>query len=204
MGAHFSQMQDADREVLADQLVPLLQRCLGNLIEYDDRIEFGRRASFIIASVYSATGSETHYNDEALFTENPSLDAILGVIVLLGEGWKVLFDDDYIIDNIQYLILHRWMTILLNNILTDDDATPERVDDCRRILARRIVDEVCDEALLYEQMADELNANPYFDDIYDDGSYYDYDGSYYDYDDNEYLLHFPPRAQILQDGNELS
>ena len=65
MGAHFSQV-DADCEVLAEQLVPRLQRCLGNLIEYDDRIEFGQRASFIIASVYSATGSETHYNDEAV------------------------------------------------------------------------------------------------------------------------------------------
>ena len=149
MGAHFSEMQDDGRDILTDGLYRILRIILGNLNDPVDFDEYGLRASFIIAHVYSLHSQVDggNYQSETFFVQNPTLDGLVDVVLYIPYENIIqlnsLFGQE-ITEQIKRDVLRLWMIYLLNNILTDEDATSERVEQCRRILSREIVRRVCE------------------------------------------------------------
>lgn len=152
MGARFSEMQDDDREVLAAEFLRVLT-CLGDLMDPVDFEQYGMRASFIIANVYSSV-ENGRYNEDALFVVEPTLEGVRDVELFISpknnERLISLFGEE-ISGHIRRDVLRLWMELLLNNILTDEDATSERVEECRWMLSREIVRCVCEGAIADEQ-----------------------------------------------------
>lgn len=156
MGARFSEMQDDGREVLAGELCEVLQKLLKPTATSSVFMIHGLRAAVIISNVLLSAHSG-HYNDEGLFNENPSLEG-LGNVVLqvqfeVREELIDLFDDERIVRQIITEIHRLWMIFLINNIITDQDATDLCVERCRMMLAREIVRRVCDGTIAYERTA---------------------------------------------------
>lgn len=149
--AHFSKMQDADREDLAHKLCDILL-CLGDFLDpLDVNPQFGSWAQLVIASVYTSAFCG-HYNKKKLFTENPTLDGLGDVEALIYrfDALRDLFGYDTA-KQISRGVLRLWMEYLLENIGDDKDATHQRVNECRFMLAREIVRRVCDGAVAAER-----------------------------------------------------
>jgi len=149
MGAHFSEMQDDGRGILTDGLYRILRIILGNLNDPVDFEEYGLRASFIIAHVYSSHSQVDggNYQSEAFFVRNPTLDGLVDVVLYIPYENIIQLNSLFgreITEQIKRDVLRLWMTYLLNNILTDEQATSERVEECRWMLAHDIVRRVCE------------------------------------------------------------
>lgn len=146
MGAHFSEMQDDGRDILTDGLYRILRIILGNLNDPVDFEDYGLRASFIIAHVFSQVDGG-NYQSEAFFVQNPTIDGLVDVVLYIPNENIIQLNSLFgreITEQIKRDVLRLWMIYLLNNILTDEDATSERVEECRWILSREIVRRVCE------------------------------------------------------------
>jgi len=151
MGHRFSKMHDRDREALAAALFEILK--LGDLQSPDDFGQYGKRAAFIIAYLYSSI-DEGDYNEGALFSDDPLIEGVGNVqpyICSQNNKRLVSLFGEEITEQIKRDVLRVWMEFLLNNIPTDEDATKERVEECRWMLSREIVRRVCEGAIADEQ-----------------------------------------------------
>jgi hypothetical protein len=152
MGHRFSKMHDRDREALAAELFEILSK-LGDLQSPDDFGQYGKRAAFIIAYLYSSI-DEGDYNKDALFSDDPLIEGVGNVqphICSQNNKRLVSLFGEEITEQIKRDVLRVWMEFLLNNIPTDEDATKERVEECRWMLSREIVRRVCEGAIADEQ-----------------------------------------------------
>lgn len=151
MGARFSEMQDDERDVLVQELYDFLIKLLKPTKSSEVFMRHGVRASVIIFNVLVFADSGT-YNRDALCSQTPTL-AGLGDVVILVEYFteQKLFDlfGEVITIQIKRSVHRLWMIYLLNNILTDEEATSERVEQCRMMLAREIVRRVCEGDIAY-------------------------------------------------------
>ena len=134
MGAHFSQMQDDDIALLVEELYHIL-KSLGNVgVGNPDNDGMMLRDDFIqhhyVTSQYRA-GSEIPY-----ITNYAALVRLFGPATARQIARRVL---------------PIWLSYLQNNILTDADATPERAEECRRLLARDIVQRIIKSAVNLER-----------------------------------------------------
>ena len=152
MGHRFSKMHDHDREALAAELLRVLT-CLGGLLHPDDIGQYGKRAAVIIANLYSSAWFGD-YEECKLFSDNPLVEGVGNVqLYICSQNNKRLVSlfGEEITEQIKRDVLRVWMEFLLNNIPTDEDATKERVEECRLMLSREIVRRVCEGAIADEQ-----------------------------------------------------
>lgn len=146
MGAHFSEMQDDGREVLVNELYQVLINLLKPTASSEVFMRHGLRAAVIISNVllFAESGE---YNGDALYSQNPSLEGLGNVVILpdydIEEKLFDLFGME-IAEQTKRSVHMLWMTYLLNNILSDEQATSERVEECRWMLSREIVRRVCE------------------------------------------------------------
>ena len=144
MGARFSEMQNGDRELLAREVYSLLRESLGDIgypRTQDPRI-LGNRVLTIYWAVFT---SGFGYDNELFNQETLDPRGVQDVEVSLAkaEDFISLFGVE-IFEQIKRCVLPLWMTYLLNNIRTDEQATRERVEQCRMMLAEEIVRRVCE------------------------------------------------------------
>ena len=144
MGARFSVMRNGDRELLAREVYSLLRESLGD-IGYP-RTQYPRTLGNRDLTIYWAVFTSGFGYDNELFNqETLDLQGVRDVEVCLAkaEDFISLFGAE-IFEQIKSSVLPLWMTYLLNNIHTDEDATSERVENCRLMLSREIVRRVCE------------------------------------------------------------
>ena len=134
MGAHFSQMQDDDIALLVEELYHIL-KSLGDMgvgnpdndgkMLWNDFIQH-----YCVTSQYRGGSDIPHITDYA------------ALVRLFGPATA---------RRIARHVLPIWLSYLQNNILTDADATPERAEECRRLLARDIVQRIIKSAVNLER-----------------------------------------------------